>query len=347
MTDPTLGPPEPPHPPAPLPPARDRGASLRRFAIPLAVVLVVGVVAAGRVLLRDKPETLALETVELKPTGRTAPVDVDPLPAGLKQEGTYTCVELRRSDGTHTARAEGASIRNGTDTIRDFSFTFTVVSGATSASVGRAFRMQPQDGAPSFLMASKSVPKGITRCRLRLEAISPGPGNTASGPGASGVGAVTAAAKRAGCSPPQTHAIEGASHIETGARGRYGTEPPSSGTHWASQTPPAPSPTGVHTKPIPNESQVHNLEHGHVGVQYRSVGDDAVTAMRTAAAEQPDWIFVAPYPDMPQRIALTAWGVSLSCESQPKDPATITDLVRAFVATYRNRAPESVPGMPA
>ena len=43
----------------------------------------------------------------------------------------------------------------------------------------------------------------------------------------------------------------------------YNSEPPTSGPHL-----PYIAPWGIHTRPIPNELQVHNLEDGGVMVQY-------------------------------------------------------------------------------
>ena len=84
----------------------------------------------------------------------------------------------------------------------------------------------------------------------------------------------------------------------------YNSTPPTSGPHleqiarW-----------GVHTEPIPNELQVHNLEDGGVMVQYNC--DDCqemVDQLAPVVRRYDEFVILAPYPDMDSRIALTAWG---------------------------------------
>ena len=91
----------------------------------------------------------------------------------------------------------------------------------------------------------------------------------------------------------------------TGATVDYPTSPPVSGEHN-----PTPAECGVHGTPIQNEMQVHSLEHGGVGIQYRP---DAVTPADIAALEAivgnfDSHVFSAPYPDMEPAIAVTSWG---------------------------------------
>ncbi|MGH9203529.1 MAG: DUF3105 domain-containing protein, partial [Vicinamibacterales bacterium] len=101
------------------------------------------------------------------------------------------------------------------------------------------------------------------------------------------------------------------------------------------------------TQPIPNETQVHNLEHGHVGLQYREASPAALAVMNGVMQQQSELVFVAPYPGMDAVIALTAWRVSVTCAKEPTDRAVLENLVRSFVATYKSKAPENIPGAPA
>lgn len=114
--------------------------------------------------------------------------------------------------------------------------------------------------------------------------------------------------------------IQGASHINKGeSHPPYNSRPPTSGPHW-SIAGEAPVPWGVYKDPIPDEAQVHNLEHGGVMIQY-SCRDcpELVTQLEglyqryTSANPLPMFpgstkVVVAPYYDMPDRITLTAWG---------------------------------------
>src|SRR5256712_7049055 len=61
---------------------------------------------------------------------------------------------------------------------------------------------------------------------------------------------------------------EGTAHIPVGQIAHYNTEPPTSGEHWSSSTPPAPAPLGVKDAMLPREITTHNLEHGGTAPAY-------------------------------------------------------------------------------
>jgi hypothetical protein len=84
----------------------------------------------------------------------------------------------------------------------------------------------------------------------------------------------------------------------------YNTTPPTSGPHLGQL-----AQWGVHTEPIPNELQVHNLEDGGVMVQYDCEDcQDLVDQLAGVVDRYGEHVILAPYPDMDSRIALTAWG---------------------------------------
>jgi hypothetical protein len=84
----------------------------------------------------------------------------------------------------------------------------------------------------------------------------------------------------------------------------YNSNPPTSGPRLHSLVD-----FGVHRVPVPPEIQVHNLEHGGVLIQYNCFApcSDLVAKLEAVALDRP-FVLVAPYPWMPARIALTAWG---------------------------------------
>ncbi len=83
----------------------------------------------------------------------------------------------------------------------------------------------------------------------------------------------------------------------------YNSEPPTSGAHL-----PYIAPWGVHTRAIPKELQVHNLEDGGVVVNYRpTCADQVLEALKTIVARYADHVLLAPYPGLDRCIALTAW----------------------------------------
>ncbi|OGL28657.1 MAG: hypothetical protein A3G44_16995 [Candidatus Rokubacteria bacterium RIFCSPLOWO2_12_FULL_73_47] len=82
----------------------------------------------------------------------------------------------------------------------------------------------------------------------------------------------------------------------------YNSEPPTSGPHL-----PYIAPWGVHTRPIPRELQVHNLEDGGVLVQYGCECPDVVARLRAIVGRYDTHVILAPSPGLAPRIALTAW----------------------------------------
>jgi hypothetical protein len=82
----------------------------------------------------------------------------------------------------------------------------------------------------------------------------------------------------------------------------YNTDPPTSGPHL-----PYIAPWGIHTRPIPKELQVHNLEDGGVLVQYNCECPELVEQLKSIVVRYPKQVILAPYPGMQHRIALTAW----------------------------------------
>jgi Protein of unknown function (DUF3105) len=96
----------------------------------------------------------------------------------------------------------------------------------------------------------------------------------------------------------------GNEHIQTTSESHtpYNSEPPTSGPHL-----PYIAPWGVHTRPIPPELQVHNLEDGGVMVQYNCACPELVDKLRAIVSRYDKQVILAPYPGMKPRIALTAW----------------------------------------
>lgn len=101
----------------------------------------------------------------------------------------------------------------------------------------------------------------------------------------------------------------GNKHIQeiTDAHDPYNSIPPTSGTHVGGK-----ANWGISDSPIPDELQLHNLEDGGIGIQYNCslVENDCkqlVESLATIAKKYPDKVFMAPYPKLDTKIALTAW----------------------------------------
>ena len=129
--------------------------------------------------------------------------------------------------------------------------------------------------------------------------------------GAAGAGAVIVAvivgyfAYRAQADlPGQKFPSQGNLHVQTmgDSHEPYNSTPPTSGPHL-----PYIAPWGVHTKPIADELQVHNLEDGGVMVQYSCECPEIVDKLAAIVRRYDRFVVLAPYPKMKSRIALTAW----------------------------------------
>ena len=137
------------------------------------------------------------------------------------------------------------------------------------------------------------------------------------------------------CTPVRSPEILPATHIPDGQTATYNSTPPSSGNHYS-----RPARAGGYSEPIKNETQVHNLEHGHVMVQHRGLTDAQVDALERIVREDPAMILMAPYPDMDAVVAFTSWGKIQTCDAWSE---AVPALARYFIRTNRDNAPESLP----
>ena len=103
----------------------------------------------------------------------------------------------------------------------------------------------------------------------------------------------------------------------------YNSDPPTSGPHL-----PYIAPWGVHTRPIPRELQVHNLEDGGVVVQYNCTCPEVVDKLAAIVRKYPTQVVLAPYPTMSSRLALTAWTRLETLDDV--DEARIERFIRAY-----------------
>ena len=127
--------------------------------------------------------------------------------------------------------------------------------------------------------------------------------------------------------PGEKFADLGNEHIQAASdpHTAYNSEPPTSGPHL-----PYIAPWGIHTRPIPNELQVHNLEDGGVMVQYHcaTACPDLVAKLAEIVRRYETQVILAPYPGMRTRIALTAWTRLDAFDDL--DEARIVRFIRAY-----------------
>jgi hypothetical protein len=129
----------------------------------------------------------------------------------------------------------------------------------------------------------------------------------------------------------QTLPDQGRTHLASGGKySTYNSIPPTSGPH-----DPSPAPCGVSTEAIPNEVQVHDLEHGVIMVQYRPGLDQAqVQELASLGRSYSSHVLVAPYPGLSKPVAVTAWTKLMTLDSAD------TGKIRTFIDLYRQHGPE-------
>jgi hypothetical protein len=102
---------------------------------------------------------------------------------------------------------------------------------------------------------------------------------------------------------------------------QYAQTPPAGGVHSAAW-----QNCGIYDQPVRNEIAVHSLEHGAVWLTYRpDLPAAAVESLRSLVRGH-SHVLLSPYPDLPQPIVATAWGLQLPIQdaSDPRLPAFIS-----------------------
>jgi hypothetical protein len=133
--------------------------------------------------------------------------------------------------------------------------------------------------------------------------------------------------------PGEEVAVLNSSHVDQSASVTdYNSDPPTSGNHWGST-----ANWGVHEEPVPNELQVHNLEHGGIVIQYNStVPADQVEVLRQITNQCNVKLLLAPRPEMTTPVAVTAWGYILELDGVDRDQ------IQEFIEAHVNQGPEKI-----
>lgn len=137
------------------------------------------------------------------------------------------------------------------------------------------------------------------------------------------------------------HANLGQKHIQTGAQhDAYNSNPPSSGPHNTS-----PTPWGIKDAELPDETLVHNLEHGGIEIAYKPDLPQAqidqlkkiVAALPASTQFNETKAVLVPRAANDRPIELAAWTYTLSLDVV--DSAQITE----FYNGHLDKGPELVP----
>jgi hypothetical protein len=114
---------------------------------------------------------------------------------------------------------------------------------------------------------------------------------------------------------------------------RYPQMPPVGGVHsavWQN--------CGTYDQPVRNENAVHSLEHGAVWLTYRPDLPAASIETLRSLARGHGHVLLSPYPDLPQPIVATAWGLQLPVEDA-SDPR-----LSLFISRYEQGPQTPEPG---
>lgn len=121
-------------------------------------------------------------------------------------------------------------------------------------------------------------------------------------------------------------------HIEPDEEAtNYNSNPPTSGAHYVQ-----PAPWGVYAETLPDQTLIHNLEHGGIWISYRDKSDkDTVKALEDLAEKYDSHLIVTYRPENDSSIVVAAWGRLLKLDEVDKGQ------IVNFIARYRFKGPES------
>jgi hypothetical protein len=112
--------------------------------------------------------------------------------------------------------------------------------------------------------------------------------------------------------PPTVPTLDGVVVYRNLSRGHseapqtYEQTPPAGGVHsavWQN--------CGIYDQPIRNENAVHSLEHGAVWIAYQPDLPATIIERLRGLARNHTHVLVAPYPNLPEPVVATAWGIQL------------------------------------
>jgi hypothetical protein len=132
----------------------------------------------------------------------------------------------------------------------------------------------------------------------------------------------------------ERYADQGGTHIRLGmSHPPYNSNPPTSGWHT-----PETAAWGVHRQQIPDQTIVHNLEHGGIWISYRDTEDAAlVEQLKGLVSRYRSKVILTPRPQNDAPIAVAAWTRVMKLDEYDEDR-----IVR-FINAFRNKGPEQVP----
>ena len=124
-------------------------------------------------------------------------------------------------------------------------------------------------------------------------------------------------------------------HVEPGApHDPYNSSPPTSGPMFE-QT----APLGFSTEALPEESLVHNQEHGAIVIWYQpDAPAETLEAIEDLTLQEPQATVAVPYTDIeaPYQLVISAWGALQRCEQVSQE------VVDDFRREHQGNSPEKI-----
>ena|SRR3989344_7539589 len=135
--------------------------------------------------------------------------------------------------------------------------------------------------------------------------------------------------------PGQTYPDQGQEHVTPGHQHTYNSNPPTSGWHHSN-----PAEWGIYKEELPDETLLHNLEHGGIWISYKpDVSDEMKQKSEGLYEKYGRKIIVTPRSKNDTDIALAAW--------TRLDKFNVNEYsderVEKFIKAFRNKGPEFVP----
>lgn len=132
--------------------------------------------------------------------------------------------------------------------------------------------------------------------------------------------------------PGEAVADLGREHVPVGTAVEYNSNPPTSGSHYASWTK-----RGVYDEAIEDGYLIHSLEHGYVIISYRC--EEECQQLKDSLKNfyeqhKQKRLIVVPRADLKTLVALTAWGRLLALPEWDEKQA------EEFLRAWENRGPE-------
>jgi hypothetical protein len=157
-------------------------------------------------------------------------------------------------------------------------------------------------------------------------------------------GDLVGASREANCDLQLDLPDEGNTHISDHNKVvNYGTNPPTSGDHYAANEAGSGALADGAFLTTPNWNRaVHSLEHGRVEIQYSpDLPEDQQLALKGVFDSARPGVDLFPNPDMPYDVAVTAWTNMVGCKAY--DGAATLDVIRDFRDRFLGRGPEAIP----